>query len=378
MSYKKHILLIAMLDSIHTARWLEQFAGQDLEFTIFPSKKFKHLHPKLLNLIARGGAGQFKLYRHTPLSTSGYDDFLRLNSWISKDDSRQSTLNRLIAQLPFDYIHAMEMQGAGYLLSESTVPKQCKTIISNWGSDIFYFKRFEEHFIKIKKALSRVDAYSAECVRDYDLAKDLGFKGIFLPCIPNAGGHFVPAHSKLPTERSQIIVKGYGGVFGRAEEVIRIAEEVLKKYMWVNFFFYSVTKDNLESLKELKRKFGNRVSLRRVEDKLSHSQMQQEFQKSRIYIGCSISDGISTSFLEALANGAFPIQTNTSCANEWIAKGAIASLVDVDGNEILKEIEWIIENNPYLELAFAANRKVALENLDSHYLKKLSEEFYKI
>ena len=182
----------------------------------------------------------------------------------------------------------------------------------------------------------------------------------------------------MPTERSQIIVKGYGGVFGRAEEVIRIAEEVLKKYMWVNFFFYSVTKDNLESLKELKRKFGNRVSLRRVEDKLSHSQMQQEFQKSRIYIGCSISDGISTSFLEALANGAFPIQTNTSCANEWIAKGAIASLVDVDGNEILKEIEWIIENNPYLELAFAANRKVALENLDSHYLKKLSEEFYKI
>ena len=378
MIYKKRILLIAMLDSVHTARWLEQFAGDDLEFTIFPSKKFKHLHPKLLRLIAQGSASQYKLYRRTPLSTSGYDDFLRFNSLISKNASRQSKLNRLIAQIPFDYIHAMEMQGAGYLLTGSKVPKQCKTIFSNWGSDIYYFKNFEEHCIKIKKVLSKVDAYSAECVRDYDLAKDLGFKGILLPCIPNAGGHFVPAHSKSPTERSQIIVKGYGGLFGRAEEVIRIAEEVLKKYKWVNFFFYSVTKDNYESLNELKRKFGNRVSLRRIEDKLSHSQMQQEFQKSRIYIGCSISDGISTSFLEALANGAFPIQTNTSCANEWIAKGAIASLVNVDGNEILKEIEQVIENNSHLELAFAANRKVALENLDPFHLKKLSQDFYKI
>ena len=182
----------------------------------------------------------------------------------------------------------------------------------------------------------------------------------------------------MPMERTQIIVKGYGGVFGRAGEVISIASEVLIKYPWVNFFFYSVTEDNWASIKELEVKFGDRVLFQRAEKKLSHSQMQREFQISRIYIGCSISDGISTSFLEAMTNGAFPIQTNTSCASEWIKKGAIASLVNADRNEILKEIERVIENQLILESAFSANRRVAMENLDSDYLKKLSYEFYKI
>jgi hypothetical protein len=54
---RKHILLIAMLDSVHTARWLEQFVGENLAFTIFPSKKFKVLHPKLQTLIARNFTG---------------------------------------------------------------------------------------------------------------------------------------------------------------------------------------------------------------------------------------------------------------------------------------------------------------------------------
>jgi hypothetical protein len=292
--------------------------------------------------------------------------------------SRQSTLNKLITRIGFDYIHALEIQGAGYLLIESVVPKNCKTIISNWGSDIYYFKQYEQHSTKIRRLLSKVDAYSAECVRDYDLAKELGFTGVLLPCIPNAGGHTVPESSKSPAERTQIIVKGYGGEFGRAGEVILIASEVLRKYPWVNILFYSVTKDNYKSIKALEKKFGNRVSFRRIEDKLSHSQMQLEFQKSRIYIGCSISDGISTSFLEAMTNGAFPIQTNTSCANEWIAKGAIASLVSIDRLEILREIERVIEDKSKLEMAFAANRRVALDNLGSGYLKEKSALFYKI
>ena len=378
MSYKKHILLIAMLDSVHTARWLEQFAGEDLEFTIFPSKKYRHLHPKLQKLIVNSNREKFRLYRDTPLSTSGYEDYIRFNTIFSNVNSRQSALNKIISQMSFDYIHALEMQGAGYLLIDIKVPKSCKTIISNWGSDIYYFKQFETHLVNIKTLLTKVDAYSAECLRDYDLAKELGFTGILLPCIPNAGGHNVPSNGKSPSERTQIIVKGYGGEFGRASEVISIASQVLRKYPWVNFFFYSVTKDNYQSIKDLKIEFGSRISIQRIEDKLSHFQMQLEFQKSRIYIGCSISDGISTSFLEAMTNGAFPIQTNTACANEWIAKGAMASLVNIDRLEILREIENVIEDKTKLEMALKANRKVALDYLGFEFLKEQSALFYEI
>jgi hypothetical protein len=373
---RKHILLIAMLDSVHTARWLEQFVGENLAFTIFPSKKFKVLHPKLQTLIARRNKGQFKFYWNTPLTTAGYSDFLRFNFLGPRTNSRQSALNKLISRNSFDYIHALEIQGAGYLLLERAPKRDCKTIITNWGSDIYYFKQFDCHLTKIKKLLANSDAYSGECIRDYALALELGFSGTLLPCIPNAGGYVLPSLHKLPTERTQIIVKGYGGLFGRAAEVIAIAPEILRKYPWVNFLFYSVTKDNSHMLKELKKLFGNRVAFRMVEDNFSYSEIQKEFQKSRIYIGCSISDGISTSFLDALVNGVYPIQTNTSCASEWIAKGAIASLINVDRTDVINEIERVIENNLLLETACVANRKVAAENLDFTKLKYLSEKFY--
>ncbi len=55
--------------------------------------------------------------------------------------------------------------------------------------------------------------------------------------------------------------------------------------------------------------------------------------RSRANIGFSKSDGISTSLLEAMTMGAFPIETGTACASDWIqdgVSGAIVSLGDDD------------------------------------------------
>src|SRR4029079_11681818 len=52
-----------------------------------------------------------------------------------------------------------------------------------------------------------------------------------------------------------------------------------------------------------------------------HARMLRLFAAARCYLGVSISDAISTSMLEAVALGAFPIQTNTSCCEEWIQDG---------------------------------------------------------
>jgi glycosyltransferase involved in cell wall biosynthesis len=45
-------------------------------------------------------------------------------------------------------------------------------------------------------------------------------------------------------------------------------------------------------------------------------------------VGHSLSEGISTSMLEAMAMGAIPIQTCTSCADEWIINGEAGFLVE--------------------------------------------------
>jgi glycosyltransferase involved in cell wall biosynthesis len=57
---------------------------------------------------------------------------------------------------------------------------------------------------------------------------------------------------------------------------------------------------------------------------MSHKQVLEMFAKSKIYVGLSESDGISTSMLEAMAMGAIPVQTSTACCDEWFGDSGVA------------------------------------------------------
>ena len=100
------------------------------------------------------------------------------------------------------------------------------------------------------------------------------------------------------------------------------------------------------------------------------------FAKARIYLGCSISDGISTSFLEALSNGVYPIQSNTSCANEWIEKGVYASLVNLEIEEISSELIRRAADWRSLEEITSRNFQIARRLLDPVSIKSKSQSFY--
>jgi glycosyltransferase involved in cell wall biosynthesis len=57
---------------------------------------------------------------------------------------------------------------------------------------------------------------------------------------------------------------------------------------------------------------------------MSHKAVLEMFAKSKIYVGLSESDGISTSMLEAMAMGAIPVQTSTACCDEWFGDSGVA------------------------------------------------------
>jgi glycosyltransferase involved in cell wall biosynthesis len=111
---------------------------------------------------------------------------------------------------------------------------------------------------------------------------------------------------------------------------------------------------------------------------LSHEELSKIFEKSRIYIGCSISDGISTSFLEALARGVYPIQTNTSCANEWIEKGAIGSIISLNEIELENALKAAIEDDALVSKAAIANLSVIESHAKVSHIQKASLNFYGI
>lgn len=334
-----------MFDSIHLARWLSQFENEKIDFVLFPSKKFKYVNYDLLKLVTSEKIASYRFAKpYFVFKYIGFMDYFLVSIFkLLKLNLKLLFLRRITHKNIFNYIHAIELQGAAYLydLLPEQIQDRTSLIVTNYGSDIQYFQDIPEHQEKIRSVLSKADFYSAECQRDYESALKLGFKGKFLPCIPNAGGfkneifklNLVPS-----TERNLIMAKCYGGTFGLGGLIIDALEKFLRNNPDVKIVMHSVTDDLLNKSKKLRATFPNQVVVYTVREKISRHEILDYLSKSRIYLGASKSDGISTSFLEALCLGAYPIQTDTSCASEWIELGFFGSIIRPDTSEIFTAI----------------------------------------
>ena len=378
---RKKVLIICMMNSIHSAKWLSQFEDSEIDFYIFPSTYFRRVHPLLKQLVHSKSKANYTVQLIPEIS--GYWDYFqeRIFRLIFPQSSRKQRLNRFINSVSPEIIHALEFQHSAYLCVEvfNSYGKNFEFIATNWGSDIYHFMYLPEHIIRIRQVLDYADKYSAECTRDLKLAVDLGFKGEFLPVFPNAGGFALEEIAKkrpLTSSRTLILVKGYGGYFGRVQLVIESLIQILDESPQYSVFFYSVTDDVVEIVEDLMEKFGARVNFSTVRKPISSERLLELFTKARVYIGCSISDGVSTSFLEALVSGAYPIQTNTSCAGEWIEKGASGSIINLDSTEISKSIREALSDNDLVNKAQIANARVALEYLDHQKIRSSAFKFY--
>ena len=334
-----------------------------------------HSHPSVFRIAERKHRYFLRIY--------GYLDFVYiLLAARFTFFSRANRLKPLLRKNHFDLIHAIEFQGAAYLLLDvfNDTDIKPRIIVTNYGSDIVFFAKEQEHRRKIVKVLQIADYYSAECKRDYGLAEEFGFSGKFLPCIPNAGGF--PLNSFSPfkvkaSERRVILVKTIGETFGLgavALEAISIFMKVNPKY---DICLYSVTNDLLKQAKELKRNYPERVEILTRSQKLSRKNLLDRFSRSRVYLGCSASDGISTSFLESIIHGAYPIQTNTSCAGEWISKGFIGSTPNPVVEEILNELKKTTSDE-LVDNAQSINQKLALRYLSEEVILKSALTFYEL
>ena len=226
-------------------------------------------------------------------------------------------------------VHSLELQNAGYLAVRalsSGKPKGLKLLVTNWGSDIFWFQRFPKHKAKIEKLLQLAAVYSAECERDIVLARNLGFTGQAMPVIPNAGG-FSEADFAIPrlapSERKTIALKGYHGWVGRAKVSLEAVRELSEELQGYQIVVYSANRSVLKLAKQVSKQTGLEITAF-GKGALSHKQVLEMFAKSKIYVGLSESDGISTSMLEAMAMGAIPVQTSTACCDEWFGDSGVA------------------------------------------------------
>ena len=318
----KRVVAVGMFDSIHFARWLERFQGENLEFFLFPSGPHRQIHPKLLKLSNATSEASFYLPKH--------QRWLGLPAWLIDrllgPTVRHRVLRNLIDRVRPNYIHALEMQNAGYLVLETLRDDDKfdgKLVVTNYGSDIYWFQKSTKHREKLSALLGIADKYYAECDRDIELAQQLGFSGDVTPALPNSFVFDEEIQAiELGGQRRVIAVKGYHGWAGRAIPAIRALADISDSLKGYQIIVYS---SNLITVFEcLRQRVMGRIAPQFFrKGKLPHSQLLQIFAHSSIHVGLSRTDGLSTGTLEAVALGAIPVQSSSSCISEVIGKRGV-------------------------------------------------------
>lgn len=373
-----------MSNSIHTARWLSQIVDQGWDIHLFPSYDVGSVRPELTNVTVYHSFIGRLTHAHPSVKQKGIYVWSEFVALFFREITRRIyphyrviKLARLIKKLKPDIVHTLEMQGAGYLTMEAKKLLKGNLppwIVTTWGSDIYYFGQFKDHAKKIRSLLKQCDYYHCECERDIKLAHKFGLKGISLPVLPDSGGFYLDKLAKVqqnikPSNRKYIIVKGYHGWAGRALVALKALELCVEELRNFHIFIYS--SDIVVRIAANKFKSQYKIPITIIPAGTEHDKMLKFFGQSRIAIGLSISDGISTMVLEAMAMGTFPIQSNTSCANEWIKDGQTGILVPPeDIKKISKAIKHALSDDPLVDNAAILNAKVVKSRLDQNKLSK--------
>lgn len=352
------ILIIGMPHSVHVANWIDHIADQGWDIHLYPSIDSGIVHPKMRNVTVH------QSYYSTPLNGENIQrkgQYLaplpffelatqftaRVIRFIAKrliTNFHRNRLIQLIQDLQPDIIHSIELQHGAYLALSAKQQLQRDNvqfpiwIVTNWGSDIYYFRQLSEHRERLKEILENCDFYDCECERDVQIAKELGLQGRAWQTFPNAGGFDIQHLESLqdgtvPSQRKIILLKGYEGTFGRSlialDALRQCADLIREKGMQVQVYSAS-PQIVVKKINQLAKEDNLPIS---ALPSLSHDDMLRKHGQARMSIGNSVSDGVSTSALEAMAMGSFPIQSYTACIDEWFDDGVTGILTqpeDVD------------------------------------------------
>lgn len=335
----KQVLAIGMVDSIHFARWLSAANGLDIKFTILPSGPHRKVHPQIRRLVKSNPARY---------SMGTVASFFSLPIWLldKKLDSRirSGMLSRLLRSDHFEIVHFHEMQSGGYplLRVHSHLLSKLKIFYTPYGSDIYWFQNFPWHLSRIKRVLQLVDGIFPECERDSELSRKYGFEGLTLARMPASGSFEMNEIVPTPIrDRSKIVVKGYGGTWGRATDVLKSLESIQDQLMDYEIHVTSVTRDVAREINRLKSTSKLRLIGHR-KFSLTPQQMQALLNQARFHIAVSVSDGFPASLIEAMLFGAIPVQSDTACLPD--------SLLKISPKNFIGSDEWAGIGQLVLEL----------------------------
>lgn len=359
-------LLIVSMPSIHVTRWVSQLehAGFDVYwFNVHGTDKNTKLpwvQQKVNWKLKWDYPGRTFLKKRIPILHKV------LQRLFSNDTA--VVFESYLKDVQPDVVHSFALYVAATPIVEVMERhKHLKWVYSSWGSDLFYFKNLPTYLKDIKRVLQRVDFLFTDCKRDYQIAKDLGFKGTFLEVFPGGGGFDFDSynqHIQPVSERSVILVKGYQGRSGRAIPVLKALQDISEMLKDYHVVIFGADKDVVDYLEIYEPSYSFKVFAKSAF--LPHEDIMKLMGQALLYIGNSNSDGMPNTLLEAICMGAFPIQSNPGGVTEEVITNKLNGVLIEDCEnefQIQELIKTTLVDREMIEKAQAFN----LENIKPKY-----------
>ena len=163
-------------------------------------------------------------------------------------------------------------------------------------------------------------------------------------------------NTTLCSERRLILVKGYQNFAGRALNALNAIERCKHLLEGYKIIVYSSSADTKIEVELLRKRSGLDIW---ILENVSKSEFLDYFAMARLYIGIGISDGLSTSMVEAMSAGAFPIQSENSAAQDFLenyVNGFVVQPWDLDN--LAEYISKAISDDQFVNKAQVLNKEI--------------------
>jgi glycosyltransferase involved in cell wall biosynthesis len=363
------LVIVGFADSVHTARYLQLLEGTGWEVHLVGSTNVTHLHPELPPV---------SVYPAIPPAVPEGSRVAAAEPDYRDDRTvagRVELLGRVIDEVRPHVVHSHEIQHGGVLVERLRRQRGAvgaRWLVTNWGSDIFRYGRSRLHAPLIRAVLAGCDYYGSECHRDVAIARAFGLRGQVVGVWPVAGGIDVSKMSLLrlpgPTSaRRAVSMKGLVGEFPQRQVILEAIERCASLLEGWELCGYQMDPRLEVSVQDLADNVGmryTRLSLSSAWES-AHDELLAMHGRSRVSLSLNRTDGLGTSFLEAMAMGSFPIHSAGSCGSELTPPGRGALFLPAtDVDAVSEALRRALTDDVLVDEAAAINARVAAEHLD--------------
>lgn len=396
---RRTVLVIGMAASIHVVRWMRMVSAcSGLRFVLCPvfrtvphlaARGFEFLNPNFgPHRVVHDSQtaetllpGEIGVFEHESVCESEITaarhatDFQPFHPAHLPPDwgfAEPGHVAAAIRRLQPSLVISLELQFSGYLAlatKEHMGAAFPRWLVSNWGSDIYLYRKVKDHEPKLRRIAELADAYIAECQRDVGIMRQMGFRGRVLPTLPASGGvDFAdfPGLSDLPppSARREIQIKGYHGWSGRGLHVLAAVHLAAAELSEFSIRVILAGPEVRAMAETMARRDGLDIACEPYV--ASHAESIARLARARISVGLGISDGISTTLLESMAVGTFPVKGTSSCACEWIECGRTGIIVSPHDTRALAEaLARAAHDDALVDAAAAVNRTTVEQRWDA-------------